>query len=76
MELRARPAEVVTTAFLESACKKGAPLFAPVDITLKGKEARLPAGWIRKATSAPTSVPDGICRHGARPTASMLYKPT
>jgi hypothetical protein len=35
--------EGVTTAFLESACKKGAPLFAPVDITLKGKEAKLPA---------------------------------
>jgi hypothetical protein len=32
----------VTTAFLESACKKGAPLFAPVDIALKGKEAKLP----------------------------------
>jgi hypothetical protein len=32
----------VTTAFLASACKKGAPLFAPVDITLKGKEAKLP----------------------------------
>jgi hypothetical protein len=35
----------VTTAFLESACKKGAPLFAPVDITLKGKEAKLPDGY-------------------------------
>jgi hypothetical protein len=35
----------VTTAFLESACKKGALLFAPVDITLKGKEAKLPAGF-------------------------------
>jgi hypothetical protein len=32
----------ITTAFLEAACKKGAPLFAPVDITLKGKEAKLP----------------------------------
>jgi hypothetical protein len=32
----------VTTAFLEAACRKGAPLFAPVDITLKGKEAKLP----------------------------------
>jgi hypothetical protein len=32
----------VTTAFLESACKKGAPLFAPVDAVLKGKEAKLP----------------------------------
>jgi hypothetical protein len=35
----------VTTAFLEAACKKGAPLFAPVDITLKGKEAKLPEGY-------------------------------
>jgi hypothetical protein len=35
----------VTTAFLESACKKGAPLFAPVDIALKGKEAKLPDGY-------------------------------
>jgi hypothetical protein len=35
----------VTTAFLEPACKKGAPLFSPVDITLKGKEAPLPAGY-------------------------------
>jgi hypothetical protein len=32
----------VTTAFLKSACKKGAPLFAPVDAVLKGKEAKLP----------------------------------
>jgi hypothetical protein len=32
----------VTTAFLESACKKGAPLFAPVEAVLKGKEATLP----------------------------------
>jgi hypothetical protein len=32
----------VTTAFLEAACKKGAPLFAPLDAVLKGKEAKLP----------------------------------
>jgi hypothetical protein len=32
----------VTTGFLQSACKKGNDLFAPVEIALKGKEAKLP----------------------------------
>jgi hypothetical protein len=34
----------ITNAFLQSACRKGNPLFAPVEIILKGKEAKLPAG--------------------------------
>ena len=34
----------VTTTFLQSACKKGKPLFAPVEVVLKGKEAALPEG--------------------------------
>ena len=34
----------VTTEFLHSACRKGNPLFAPVEILLKGKEAALPNG--------------------------------
>lgn len=34
----------VSTAFLHSACRKEKPLFAPVEILLKGKEAALPDG--------------------------------
>jgi hypothetical protein len=34
----------VTDEFLHSACRKGNPLFAPVEIVLKGKEGRLPEG--------------------------------
>jgi len=34
----------VTTEFLHSACRKGEPLFAPVEVILKGKEAALPEG--------------------------------
>lgn len=34
----------ITTEFLQSACKKGSDLFAPVDVVLKGKEAKLPEG--------------------------------
>ncbi|MBC8867873.1 MAG: metallophosphoesterase [Planctomycetes bacterium] len=34
----------VTTEFLHSACRKGNPLFAAVEIVLKGKEAALPNG--------------------------------
>ncbi len=34
----------VTTAFLQSACGKGHPLFASVEVVLKGKEAALPKG--------------------------------
>lgn len=33
-----------TTEFLHSACRKGSPLFAPVEVVLKGKEGRLPDG--------------------------------
>ena len=33
-----------TTEFLHSACRKGKPLFAPVEVILKGKEGRLPDG--------------------------------
>ncbi|HVJ82339.1 MAG TPA: metallophosphoesterase [Planctomycetia bacterium] len=33
-----------TTEFLYSACRKGNPLFAPVEVILKGKEGRLPDG--------------------------------
>ncbi len=33
-----------TTDFLHSACRKGEPLFAPVEIALKGKEGKLPDG--------------------------------
>ena len=33
-----------TTEFLHSACRKGKPLFAPVEIILKGKEGKLPGG--------------------------------
>lgn len=33
-----------TTEFLHSACRKGKPLFAPVEIILKGKEGKLPDG--------------------------------
>ena len=32
----------VTPAFLQSACKKGNPLFAAIEVALKGKEAALP----------------------------------
>ena len=34
----------ITNAFLQSACKKVDPLFAQVEIVLKGKEAALPQG--------------------------------
>jgi len=34
----------LTTVFLQSACKRGNTLFAPVEIVLKGKEAKLPGG--------------------------------
>jgi len=34
----------VTTEFLQSACRKGNPLFAAVETVLKGKEAALPNG--------------------------------
>jgi hypothetical protein len=34
----------VTTEFLHSACRKGKPLFAPVEVVLKGKEGKLPNG--------------------------------
>src|ERR1022692_1166277 len=36
--------EGITTALLQSACKKGNALFAPVEIVLKGKEGKLPEG--------------------------------
>jgi hypothetical protein len=32
----------ITTEFLHSACRKGNPLFAPVEVILKGKEGKLP----------------------------------
>jgi hypothetical protein len=34
----------VTREFLHSACRKGKSLFPPVEVVLKGKEARLPEG--------------------------------
>lgn len=34
----------ITEEFLQSACREGHPLFAPVEIVLKGKEAPLPPG--------------------------------
>jgi hypothetical protein len=34
----------MTTEFLHSACRKGKPLFAPIEIILKGKEGKLPDG--------------------------------
>ena len=34
----------ITSAFLQSACLEGRPLFDPVEIVLKGKEAELPNG--------------------------------
>jgi hypothetical protein len=34
----------VTTEFLRSACQKGGALFGAVDVVLKGKEGKLPAG--------------------------------
>jgi hypothetical protein len=34
----------LTPGFLQEACKKGGPLFAPVEVILKGKEGKLPAG--------------------------------
>jgi hypothetical protein len=34
----------ITTEFLHSACRKGKPLFAPVEVILKGKEGKLPHG--------------------------------
>ena len=34
----------VTTAFLQSACREGNPLFVPVAAILKGKEGKLPGG--------------------------------
>ena len=40
----ARNNEPLTNNFLQSACKKGNALFAPVEVVLKGKEAKLPKG--------------------------------
>jgi hypothetical protein len=34
----------ITTEFLHSACRKGHPLYAPVEVVLKGKEGKLPDG--------------------------------
>ncbi|MFM7151649.1 MAG: metallophosphoesterase, partial [Gemmataceae bacterium] len=34
----------ITTEFLHSACLEGEPLFAPVEMMLKGKEGKLPSG--------------------------------
>ena len=34
----------ITTEFLQSACRKGNALFGPVEIILKGREAKLPEG--------------------------------
>lgn len=34
----------ITTDFLHSACRKGKPLFIPVEVVLKGKEGKLPDG--------------------------------
>lgn len=34
----------ITDSFLQSACRKGMPLFAPVEVILKGKEGKLPEG--------------------------------
>jgi Calcineurin-like phosphoesterase len=34
----------LTTTILQSACRAGEPLFAPVEVVLKGKEAALPGG--------------------------------
>lgn len=34
----------ITTEFLHSACRKGHPLFVPVEVLLKGKEGKLPDG--------------------------------
>jgi hypothetical protein len=34
----------VTDAFLHAACRKGGPLFGPVETVLKGKEVKLPPG--------------------------------
>jgi hypothetical protein len=34
----------ITTEFLHLACRKGNPLFAPVEVVLKGKEGKLPDG--------------------------------
>jgi calcineurin-like phosphoesterase family protein len=34
----------ITAEFLHSACRKGNPLFASVEVVLKGKEGKLPAG--------------------------------
>ena len=34
----------ITTEFLYSACRQGKPLFAPVEVVLKGKEGKLPEG--------------------------------
>jgi hypothetical protein len=34
----------MTTEFLHSACRKRKPLFAPVEVILKGKEGKLPDG--------------------------------
>ena len=38
----------ITDEFLHSACRKGQPLYAPVEILQKGKEARLPEGLFFK----------------------------
>jgi hypothetical protein len=34
----------IKTDFLHSACRKGGPLFRPVEVILKGKEGKLPSG--------------------------------
>ena len=60
------------TAFLNGACKKGNDLFAPVEVVLKGKEAKLPNG-------GSFLDPDGTVRHEIRtkwflsPTKSDTY---
>jgi hypothetical protein len=38
----------ITDEFLHAACRKNKPLYAPVEILLKGKEARLPEGFCFK----------------------------
>src|SRR5690606_24886618 len=36
----------LTTAFLQSACREGEPLYDPVEIVLKGREGNLPGGLV------------------------------
>lgn len=64
----------ITPAFLQAACKKGNPLFAAVEVALKGKEAAC-----RKASSlkmkavpfAPIFAHAGTCPPKVRPTERM-----